>query len=51
MQKAALRLRATVLSTIFQSHFFLLGPAVALLQQRIGRKMVGRHGAAPCSAV
>jgi hypothetical protein len=37
MQKAALRLRATVFSTIFQSRFFLLGPAALLLQQRFGR--------------
>ena len=37
MQKAALRLRATVVSTIFQSRFFLLEPAASLLQQRFGR--------------
>jgi hypothetical protein len=37
MQKAALRLRATVFSTIFQSRFFLLEPAASLLQQRFGR--------------
>ena len=52
MQKADPRLCATVFSTIFQSRLFLLDPGVALLQQRFGRgKMVGRHGAAPCSAV
>jgi len=38
MQKAALRLRVEVFSTIFQSHFFLLEPASALLQQRFGRE-------------
>ena len=37
MQKAALRIRATVISAIFQSRFFLLEPVVALLQQRFGR--------------
>jgi len=37
MQKAALRIRATVISAIFQSRFFLLEPAAALLQQRLGR--------------
>ena len=37
MQKAASRLGVTVFSTIFQSRFFLLGPAAQLLQQRFGR--------------
>ena len=43
MQKADSRPRAAVFSTIFQSRFYLLGPAAALLQQLLA----GENGGLP----